>query len=240
MADPDAQSIYVKPVRGQDMTRLETFTDAAFAFAVTLLAISIDQIPTNYQELIDALKGAPAFAASFALLLIYWRAHHAWSKQFGLDDVPSMLLTAFLIFLVLIYVYPLKILFSLAFSAMSNGWLPSNFNLDSFERLRVFFTIYGLGFLAMNVAIALLYGYARTQRKALAMCDQEAFNASIEACSWLGVGLFAVLSIILAWTMSDEWVPLASWAYMLLAFYGPISYWISARMERKRFPATTA
>ena len=27
------------------MTRLETFTDAAFAFAVTLLAISIDEIP---------------------------------------------------------------------------------------------------------------------------------------------------------------------------------------------------
>ena len=33
--------------RGMDMTRLETFTDAAFAFAVTLLVISVDDVPGN-------------------------------------------------------------------------------------------------------------------------------------------------------------------------------------------------
>jgi uncharacterized membrane protein len=52
------------------MTRLETFTDAAFAFAVTLLAVSIDEIPNDYESLLLALKGTPAFAASFALLLL--------------------------------------------------------------------------------------------------------------------------------------------------------------------------
>ncbi len=30
--------------RGMQMTRLETFTDAAFAFAVTLLVISVDDV----------------------------------------------------------------------------------------------------------------------------------------------------------------------------------------------------
>ena len=37
----------------------ETFTDAAFAFAVTLLVISIDQIPRSYDELLVALAGIP-------------------------------------------------------------------------------------------------------------------------------------------------------------------------------------
>ncbi|MEE4295112.1 MAG: TMEM175 family protein [Wenzhouxiangella sp.] len=58
------------PRRGREMTRLETFTDAAFAFAVTLLAVSIDEIPNDYESLLLALKGTPAFAASFALLLL--------------------------------------------------------------------------------------------------------------------------------------------------------------------------
>ncbi len=55
-------------LRGLEMTRLETFCDAAFAFAVTLLVISGEGIPGSYQELIVALKGIPAFAASFAAI----------------------------------------------------------------------------------------------------------------------------------------------------------------------------
>ena len=65
------------PRRGRHMTRLETFTDAAFAFAAAMLAISIDTVPQNYPELIDAIKGAPAFVASFAVLLLFWRAHQS-------------------------------------------------------------------------------------------------------------------------------------------------------------------
>lgn len=47
--------------RGLQMTRLETFIDAAFAFTVTLLVISSDGIPGSYDELVHALKVAPAF-----------------------------------------------------------------------------------------------------------------------------------------------------------------------------------
>ncbi len=43
--------------RGSQVTRLEAFVDAAFAFAVTMLVISIDQIPRDRGELTEALKG---------------------------------------------------------------------------------------------------------------------------------------------------------------------------------------
>src|SRR4029077_18070791 len=35
------------PLRGIAMTRLETFTDAAFAFAITMLVIATQQIPDD-------------------------------------------------------------------------------------------------------------------------------------------------------------------------------------------------
>ena len=57
-------------MRGQSMTRIETFVGASFAFAITLLVISLDAVPENIQDLLDISKGIPAFIAS--------AAHVAW------------------------------------------------------------------------------------------------------------------------------------------------------------------
>lgn len=54
--------------RGIEVTRAEAFLDAAFAFAITLMVISIDEIPDTAAKLVDALKSAPAFGASFLLM----------------------------------------------------------------------------------------------------------------------------------------------------------------------------
>jgi hypothetical protein len=67
-------------LRGLEMTRIETFTDALFAFALTLLVVSLD-IPSSYGELTDALRGIPAFALSATLLMVFWSGHHTWSRR---------------------------------------------------------------------------------------------------------------------------------------------------------------
>ncbi len=80
--------------RGSEMTRLETFTDAAFAFAVTMLVVGGgDAIPTSFEEMILALKQVPAFAASFSNIMLFWYAHHRWSRRYGLEDAVSVTLS---------------------------------------------------------------------------------------------------------------------------------------------------
>jgi hypothetical protein len=51
-------------LRGMEMTRLETFIDAAFAFAITMLVIAAQQIPDDIETLLAAFKNVPAFIAS--------------------------------------------------------------------------------------------------------------------------------------------------------------------------------
>ena len=59
-------------LRGLEVTRLDTFIDAAFAFVLTLLVISFDEIPSTYAEMLAAVKRIPGFAASFAVLMMFW------------------------------------------------------------------------------------------------------------------------------------------------------------------------
>jgi len=210
------------PRRGRHMTRLETFTDAAFAFAAAMLAISIDTVPQNYPELIDAIKGAPAFVASFAILLLFWRAHQSWSDRYGLEDMPSVLLTGGLIIVLMIYVYPLKILFGAAFFAISGGWLPSGFRLENLHEFRVVLTIYSTGFGLMCLLVSALYFYAASRNQQLQMTVRELFDTRAESLAWLIVALVAVLSVVLAWALPAAWVALSAWIYCSLAVFGPL------------------
>lgn len=50
-------------LRGESMTRLEVFSDTAFAFAMTMLVVSVGAIPHNYSELILAHKKCASLCA---------------------------------------------------------------------------------------------------------------------------------------------------------------------------------
>ena len=68
-------------LRGENMTSIEVFSDAAFAFAVTMLVISNNEIPRSYDELLTAMKGIPSFAASFAVIMVVWVAHRQMESK---------------------------------------------------------------------------------------------------------------------------------------------------------------
>ena len=98
-------------LRGIEMTRLETFIDAAFAFAISMLVIAAQQIPDNIQALLAAFKNVPTFVCSIAVLGIFWRGHWLWSRRYGLEDGRSILISWAMIVTILIFIYPLKAIF---------------------------------------------------------------------------------------------------------------------------------
>jgi uncharacterized membrane protein len=217
-------------LRGLDMTRLETFLDAAFAFATTMLVISIDHIPGNYTELITVLKGIPAFGASFAIMMFFWVSHRKWSRYYGLEDGPSIFISLLLIFVLLVYIYPLKLMFSALFAWMSNGWFPSQFELEHPYELTGLFFIYGFGVAAMGALMALLYRRAKAAQQMLKLNQLELVLTDAEIVTWSIMSLTGLVSALFAITMPLKMSAFAGFIYMTLPVTIP---YISIHYDRK-------
>src|SRR3954453_11780300 len=140
-------------LRGIEMTRLETFIDAAFAFAVTVMVIAADRAPDNITALLDAFKNVPAFVASVAVLGIFWRGHWLWSRRYGLEDGISILISWALLVTILIYIYPLKAIFSSMFYLLSAGQFGHAIGMRTDSQARTIFAVYAIGFTAVGAQI---------------------------------------------------------------------------------------
>src|SRR5690349_3614405 len=100
----------MQDIRETGSTRLDAFVDAAFAFAVTLLVIGGGEPPGAYAELAAVMQRIPAFAVGFVLLGMFWHAHVRWRRLCGNGSFVAVLLSFALVFLVLVYVYPLRMM----------------------------------------------------------------------------------------------------------------------------------
>ncbi len=221
--------------RGGETTRLETFVDAAFAFALTLLVISFDAVPQTYDELVTALRATPAFLAGFLVLTMFWLAHRNWSNRYGLDTTFATLISMALIFLILVYVYPLRAMASAAVAAATNGWLPTSFTIDSVGQLKGLFRIYGTGFILCNLCIAALNLHAYQHRVRLGLSAEEVFLTRTEIGVWCLVGSMGVISICLTFVLPPRWVGLCGWSYASLAIIMPVFGTLVRRRRRSKF-----
>jgi uncharacterized membrane protein len=203
-------------LRGLEVTRLDTFIDAAFAFVLTLLVISFDQIPSNYEEMLEAVKRIPAFAASFATLMMFWLQHRHWSRRYGLENSKTVLLSLTLIFVVMVYVYPLRMVYEGMFYSLSNGYFPVGYQVDTYRDLRGIFVIYSGGFLLMSLILSQLYRAALVNRDFLALSVVEQHKTKMSTRGWMIAAAFGAISILLALFVPDAWITIAGYMYFAL------------------------
>ena len=230
--------------RGGEITRLEAFTDAVFAFAVTLLVVSLE-VPKNFSELASTMKGFVAFGICFAILIQVWYQHYVFSRRYGLQTFYAMFLNSVLLFVVLFYVYPLKFLFSLVVGAFSGGMLathPLEHSIEPYQ-VPILMVIYSLGFSAVAAVFWLLYRYAYALRKELDLNEYESLRTRHEAYHQLAMILLGLIVSATAMLLPTNLAGLSGYLYGLIGVY----YWVTEanfgkkeKLARERVQAQTS
>jgi len=223
-------------IRGAQPTRLDAFVDAAFAFAVTLLIVSIGRVPESAEALGHAMRGVPAFAASFLLLARLWLSHRNWSRRYGIEDRTSLRLSLALVFVVLVYVYPLRMVAQLLFGLVSGGWLVEQTPaVRTLEGLRIVYATFGIGFGVAGAIFGLLYRHALVQADALGLSAAERIRTRRSVERYVILVGVALLSLALAFLLPIEWAK-SSWyiaapglAYLLIIPLGRRAAWRERR-----------
>jgi hypothetical protein len=220
-------------LRGMEMTRLETFVDATFAFGITTLVIAGQNVPNNMTELLDAFRNVPAFIASTIVLGIFWRGHWLWSRRFGLEDGVSIFISWALLLTVLIYIYPMKMVFDGMWYLLTGGGFGHPIYIRNEGQARALFALYASGFIAMSTEIVLLNWRAWRLRDALRLDALERRTTWGELTGWMIPLITGVISLGLAWTLPVNKIAWSGWIYFSMAVVVPLHSAMRRRAIRK-------
>jgi hypothetical protein len=202
-------------MRGREVTRLESFSDAVFAFALTLLVVSL-QLPKSFADLIDTMRGFPAFALCFTVLATIWNTHYKFSLRYGLDYAITRFLTCVLLFIVLFYVYPLRFLFNLSINDMLFGRSVTAPLIKESE-VSTLFSIYSFGFAGVYLAFTLLYLHAWRLRDVIGLSEIEKLETRFV--------IYRLLTVVVVGLVAGGLALLAlspSWAGLIYVLLLPI------------------
>src|SRR5438067_3260380 len=221
-------------LRGMQMTRLETFIAAAFAFAISMLVIAAQQIPDNIQALLAAFKNVPTFVCSIAVLGIFWRGHWLWSRRYGLEDGASILISWAMIVTILIFIYPLKAIFGAMWNLISSGQVGQPFSLHTTEaQARTIFAIYALGLIAISAEILLLNLRAWQLREPLRLNSRERLMTRGELSGWSIPVCVGIVSLVLALTLPPQQIQWSGWVYFSMIILVPLhDHYLKGRIRR--------
>src|SRR5262245_11274230 len=220
----------------REVSRVEGFSDAVFAFAITLLVVSLE-VPKTFDELIAAIRGFPAFAVCYALLFQVWWRHYRFFRKYDLEDGPVIAMTGFLLFVVLFYVYPLKFLWSTFFAQFGRGITEDVLRMSQVPAL---FEIYGLGVAVVFGILGVMYWHAYSRREDLELSAVEVVDTRVDiyrnaaiAC----IGLVSVATAAIFSRAAPRDVGIAGYMYFLI---GITEWWLGSYNGklRRRLNAT--
>lgn len=224
-------------IRGRDVSRIEGFSDAVFGFALTLLVASIE-VPPDFEALKITLRGFLPFALTFALICWIWYLHYQFFRVYGLQDRLTIVLNCVLLFVVLFFVYPLKVVAN-NLVPLVTGIGDSGFRYLTEYDNRFLMVCYSSGVVAVFLIFLLLNWNAYRQREALALTPEEVYDAVTGMRGHaLSVSL-GVASVLMAVSLPARAI---GWSGMIYALEGPfqgLNGYVSGRTRARRFPSST-
>ncbi len=209
-------------LRGMEMTRLETFIDAAFAFAITMLVIAAQQIPDDIASLLGAFRNVPTFVCSIAVIAIFWRGHWLWSRRYGLEDGVSIFISWSMLVTILIYIYPLKAVFGAMWYSLSDGRVGQQLGRVTESQGRMLFAMYAIGFTATALEILLLNLRAWQLREPLRLNTCERLRTRAELVGWSIPVSVGIVSLVLALILPRAELAWSGWVYFSMVILVPL------------------
>lgn len=198
--------------RGHEVTRIEAFSDAVFAFGVTLLIMSLE-VPKSFEELMKEMHFVLPFGICFGVMMTIWYQQNIFFRRYGLHDMTTVILNALLMFLVLVYMYPLKFMIGRMFS--------SEFVMKNDDEWMALIRMYTGGFAIFYIIFSLMYKNALAKKEKLSLTDKEVFASRTHMNMYFLVAIPSLLAVALTLFDTTSKFALGSYALMgiLIPFY---------------------
>ena len=203
--------------RSHEPSRLETYSDAVFAFAVTLIIVSLE-VPKSFDELFETMKGALSFAVCFAALFQIWNNQNLFFRRYGLNDAWTVALNGMLLFVVLIYAYPLKFLSGMLFYDNTYALNGHLYQMIRGAQIPTLMLIYGTGFTVIYMLFFLMYANAKKHAKELKLDPIELFETQTIIYLNFTCASIGVIAMLLAWLLPVEYSGTSGFFYCTIGF----------------------
>lgn len=223
--------------RGTEPGRLENFSDAVFALAITLLLISTSP-PSTFIQIIKFCFDLIPFLMCITLIVLIWHEHFVFFYRYGLRNNRVIFLNALFLIIVLFYVYPLKFLTKLSLFVIAIpfeiDWMIADLRaMLKGGNMSVLMIIYGIGAASVFFVLVLMYRYALSKAVELELNELEIFDTKTSMRTNFLLGAIPLFSVLIVLVFFND--PFSG-AYSGFAYfmYGPIMGWHGKRVDKAR------
>lgn len=198
-----------------NITRVESFSDAIFAFAATLTVLDFsinDMVLTGDEFWLNFVS----FGLGFSVLVILWVTHYNFFRRTRYIDNWIICLNGLLLFVILYYQFPLRKLIK----SILQGEIMGE------EQLSSLFTSYGFGFVLVFLCFSLMYYRSFSQNKK----QKNSITSLKYSRHFLIFVLVGTGSILLAYFKIGINFGLSGFFYAML---GPLCTWNALYFKKK-------